>query len=257
VVTDHLMYRVQWTGAELTLAPETGGWSATYELGAGQQPGRLGKGSGTTPTLMGTGRQDRFVVITDGQELMHIVLLWRDEIPDSWQPIAPGKDRRIAAEVPVRFGDPAARISYTDQSVLVRGYGAVVVNNKLGSDWLYKLGPFAMLFSGIPSIAPYGIEKFVWNSSTRRLTSAWANPAISLPNAIPCMSSATNLIYCVGQRGGVWTLEAIDWKTGRSCFYYKSTSSVFNNSFYAATEVGPNGGIYHGTLCGVTRYNKR
>ena len=30
---------------------------------------RLGPGSGSTPTLMGTGGQDRFVVITDGQPL--------------------------------------------------------------------------------------------------------------------------------------------------------------------------------------------
>ncbi len=126
--------RVQWTGSELTLDPASGAWRAAYEIGAGQQGGRLGKGSGSTPTLMGTGDGDRFVVITDGQDVMHLVLMWRDDIPSGWEPIAPGKDLRIAAEVPVTFGNPDAEVAYSEQSVLVRGYGAVVVNNRLGTD---------------------------------------------------------------------------------------------------------------------------
>ncbi len=109
--------RVLWTGSELTLDPASGAWRAAYEIGAGQQGGRLGKGSGSTPTLMGTGDGDRFVVITDGQDVMHLVLMWRDDIPSGWEPIAPGKDLRIAAEVPVTFGNPDAEVAYSEQSV--------------------------------------------------------------------------------------------------------------------------------------------
>ena len=74
---------------------------------------------------------DRFVVITDGQRLMNLVLMWRDEIPVDWRPDRPGKDRRIACEVPVRFGDPNATESLDEQSVLVRGYASILVNNQL------------------------------------------------------------------------------------------------------------------------------
>ena len=67
-------------------------------------PIRLGPGSGSTPSLMGTkADDDRFVVITDGQALMHLVLFWRDEVPDDWEPIAPGKDPRIACEIAGRL----------------------------------------------------------------------------------------------------------------------------------------------------------
>jgi hypothetical protein len=102
-VTDTAQYkhRVTSDGVEQV-------WRAPYESGAGSGV-RLGDGSGSTPTLMGTDPgDDRFVVITDGQKLMHLVLMWRDAIPPGWKPIAPGKDRRIACEVPVTFGDPHA-----------------------------------------------------------------------------------------------------------------------------------------------------
>jgi hypothetical protein len=257
VVTDKHMYRVQWTGSGLTLDPASGAWKAAYETGSGQQGGRLGEGSGSTPTLMGTGDGDRFVVITDGQDVMHLVLMWRDEIPAGWEPIAPGKDPRIAAEVPVTFGDPEAKVSCSEQSVLVRGYGAVVVNNRLGLDILRSLPPglqpFSMLLSNLPGIAPYGIEKFVWDPEARRLESAWCNPSISLPNAIPTMSAETGMIYCIGQRRGAWTLEAVDWETGVSRFHYVIGYSIFHNSFYAATEIGPDGAIYYGTFCGINK----
>ncbi|MDI6874368.1 MAG: PKD domain-containing protein [Actinomycetota bacterium] len=273
VVTDRKMYRVQWTGNELTLDPRKGAWSAEYDTDTGQQGGRLGKGSGTTPTLMGTGPGDRFVVIADGAKLMKAVLFWRDEIPKGWKPIAKGKDPRIAAEVPITFGDSSATESYTDQSPLVRGYEVVFVSNTLGSNIFDSippsLQPYTMLLSNIPGIAPRGIEKFRWNATKRKLERVWANPDISVPNCIPCMSSETNLIYVTGQRNGCWTLEAVDWDNGKSRFYYRIPISIFGivnfgqdflpfaNSFYAATEIGLDGCVYTGTFGGVSRFRPR
>lgn len=272
VVTDRRMYRVQWTGKKLTLDPRKGAWSAEYDAGAGQQAGRLGLGSGTTPTLMGTGDGDRFVVIADGAKLMKAVLFWRDEIPRDWKPVAEGKDRRIAAEVPITFGDPAAEKSYTDQSPLVRGYEVVFVSNTLGLECLSNLPaslqPFVMLLSNIPGIAPRGMEKFRWDPVKRKLESVWANQDISIPNCIPCMSAATGLIYATGQRNGFWTLEAVDWETGESRFFYPIPITLFGlrfgwdflpfaNSFYAATEIGPDSCVYTGTFGGVSRFSPR
>jgi hypothetical protein len=37
---------------------------------------------------------------------MHLIMMWRDETPKDWQPIAPGMDPRIVCDVPVDFGDP-------------------------------------------------------------------------------------------------------------------------------------------------------
>jgi len=251
VVTSRQMIRVQWTGSSLTTDEAEGGWTAEYEAGEGVGGIRLGPGSGATPSLMGVGDEDRFVVITDGQELMHLVLFWRDAIPADWVQIPGTKDRRIAAQIPVTFGDPGAAQSLSEQSVCVRGYGALVVNNLLQQPVDNIV--LAIIYSGLPEYAPYGAEKFEWDPVTRQLQSAWVNPDISLPNGIPTMSAATGLIYDVGQRDGVWTMEALSWDTGESVFFNELDSDWKFNSAYAATEVGLGSGLYTGTLFGMTR----
>jgi len=256
-VASTAMYRVQWTGTELSLDPADGAWRAEYEAGDGSVPGRLGAGSGTTPTLMGTSEDtDKFVVIADGQELMHVVLFWRDEIPADWEPIAPGKDRRIAAETPITFGDEEATRTATEQSITVRGYDAMVVSNSYGAPFdrpsgISWLAPF---FSGLPAIQPHGVEKFSWDPETSTFPSAWANSVLSCPNGIPSMSAASGLAYCWGARGGIWALEGIDWGDGTSVFTRFLTGAVRFNSFYAATEVGPYGTVASGTLSGATQF---
>ncbi len=86
---------------------------------------------------MGTSRsEDRFVVITDGQKQVHLDLMWRDKIPADWEPVRPGANRRIACEVPVDFGQPPGTPSLNEQSVLIRGTSAVLVNNLQGYDEL-------------------------------------------------------------------------------------------------------------------------
>lgn len=251
VVTSLQMHRVQWTGNELTIDEAKGGWSADYEIGDVGGV-RLGAGSGATPTLMGTGDQDKFVVITDAQELMHLVLFWRDEIPADWQQIPGTKDRRIAAQVPVTFGDPDATDTLSEQSVCVRGYGALVVNNQLKLPLNNQA--IAILASGVTPVAPYGAEKFEWDPATRTLSSAWVNSDVSMPNGIPCMSAASNMVYDVGQNWlGAWTFEALDWDTGESVFSYQYGITPIFNSAYAGTEIGLDSSLYSGTLFGMVR----
>jgi hypothetical protein len=254
-VTDTAQYKHRLAGNVIEQV-----WRAPYETGAGSGV-RLGDGSGSTPTIMGTDPgDDRFVVITDGQKLMHLVLLWRDEIPAGWQPIAPGKDRRIACEVPVRFGDPNATESVDEQSVLVRGYSSILVNNALSNSSALDSLPqqirtvAAALAGGDPTRAPHGMERIDWNPTTRTCSTVWANREVSVPNGIPSMSATTKLVYGIGQRSGTWGLEGLDFATGASRLWVPTTPLPYENSFYAATEVGPDGAIWTGTFGGVTIY---
>ncbi len=255
VVTSHAMYRIDWNGRRLTR-----GWRSGYAGAGGSGGGRLGAGSGSTPTLMGTAPEDdRFVVITDGQELMHLVLMWRDEIPAGWRPIRRGADRRIACEIPVTFGDESADRSLSEQSVLVRGHSAVVVNNLQRWDPVVgqlppQVAPYSQLASGLPGNAPAGIERFDWNSRSRTCDVAWSNPDVAIPNGIPTMSAATDLIYGIGARNGVWTLEGLDWDTGEVELTVETTAFPSSNSFYAATTVGPARTVWTGNFGGVTRF---
>ena len=255
VVTSGALYQVLWDGHDLRV-----GWRVEYEseLAGGV---RLGEGSGSTPTVMGTSSgDDRFVVITDGRTLMHLVLVWRDAVPDDFAAIAPGKDRRIACEIPVTFGDPAATASNSEQSVLVRGYASVVVNNKLANEEeLAKLPPDvrriqAAISGGDPAVAPRGLERIDWDPVTRTCRSVWANRTVSIPNGIPSMSTATNLVYGIGQHDGVWGLEGVDFATGEARLWAPTSSETRHNSFYAATTVGPDASVWTGTLGGVDAF---
>jgi len=283
VVTDAAMIKYQWDGAALTKV-----WRTDYLSDEPFSVLRLGPGSGSTPSLMGTELdEDRFVVITDGQELMHLVLMWRDEIPGDWVGL-PGRDPRIACEIPVTFGDPATTRTLSEQSVLVRGHAAVVVNNLLLDESaadtpLAVIAPaLAALEGGNPDVAPVGAERFDWDPVTRSCASTWTNTTISLPNAIPTMSESTGLMYALGQRDGVWGVEALDFDTGESVFTVESAQTACSqtiidnvadsaldlflspvierlpasceNSLFAATEVGPDGVIYQGTFLGASRF---
>ncbi len=285
VVTSRRMYRIdseeQTDRLEVT-------WSAPYEAGGEAAAIRLGEGSGSTPSLMGTAEDDdRFVVITDGQDLMHVVLLWRDEIPEGWEPVRPGADQRIACEFPVTFGDPDAEASLSEQSVLVRGQATVHVNNRITDDSITEGLPPALasaraaLEGGDPAQAPSGIERIDWDPEEQACHSVWAGSDISIPNGIPTMSEATRLFYGVGLRDGRWGIEAVDFDTGDSRAWFPAANepcaeealdgvepaqraaleeivsrlpNSCENSVYAATEVGPDGTIYTGTLFGVTSH---
>ncbi len=268
VVTARHMHRVQWTGTAVTLDPAAGAWTAAYNTGSnGAGGGRLGAGSGSTPTVMGEGSQ-RFVVITDGATVNNLVLFWKDAIPADWQPLSPGKDRRIAAELPVNFGDPKRAATYSEQSVVVNGYGAAVVSNdyrnvglisgSTGYPLIDQMLNGAIAFSsGLPMIQPWGVQKFQWNPQTRKLSSAWVNNEVSCPNAIPTVSSSAGMFYCVGARLGQWTIEGLDWNSGQSRFRKFVGLLPRYNSFYAATEITAEGGILYGTFNGVTYLPRR
>lgn len=286
VVTEAAVIKYQWDGTTLSKV-----WRTEYESDNPFSVLRLGPGSGSTPSLMGTAPEDdRFVVITDGQELMHLVFLWRDDIPAGWQPIAPGKDPRIACEVPVTFGDDDVFRTLSEQSVLVRGYGAVTVNNLLTTE--FNIGvdtpiaavntAIAALRGGDPNLAPHGAERWDWDPIAETCVKQWTNTEVSLPNAIPTMSAATGLMHALGQRGGVWGMETLDFDTGESVMFSPSSQTTCSqnvldavsgsllggfldpvllqlpasceNSMFAATEVGPDGVLYQGTFQGASRF---
>ena len=260
VTTSVAQYRIDSVGGG---APRVA-WRAVYptEDGGGGVGGggRLGVGSGSTPSLVGTGPDDdRLVAITDGRDLMHVILMWRDEIPAGWEPIAEGYDRRIACEFPVTFGDPGTTESLSEQSLLVRGNAVIVVDNYQQLDPLIGLfpsaaAPLAQLISGLPGNQPTGLERIDWNPQTRRCEQVWANPDVSLPNGIPTMSADSGLIYGIGSRDGIWTLEGIDLGTGEVRLTVPTTAFPTSNSFYAATQVGPDGSVWTGNFGGITRF---
>jgi hypothetical protein len=249
VASQEHQHKVVWTGDLLSTDEALGAWTAAY-------PNAWGHGTGATPSLMGFGEEDRFVVITDGSPVMNVVLFWRDEIPADWQTLPGAPDRRIAGMLPANMGDPALPAIQSEQSVVVAGYGALVVNNAPRNvPWYLPKRAEGLLVGYLgssPEYQPFGVQKFAWNPRTRRLEEAWVNREVSSPSCVPIASYASGLVYLVGARDDRWTLEALDWGSGASAFHYEIGGQRYNPLF-AGTLVDEAGRIHFGTTWGRAR----
>jgi hypothetical protein len=249
---DH-MHKVVWTGDRLSTDEVAGAWSARYR-------NTLGHGTGATPSLMGFGEEDRFVVITDGQPLMHVTLFWRDQIPSDWQQLPGAPDRRIAGMLPAHMGNPDLTTIQSEQSVAVAGYGALVVNNIPRNVPWYVPKQVDLLLSSYlgsnPEYQPFGVQKFQWDPLKRRFEDAWVNTQVSSPNSVPIVSHASNRVYLIGARNNHWTLEALDWTTGRMAFHHLIGDHRYN-SLFSGTLVDEAGRIHYGTVWGRVQLNPR
>ena len=247
---DHL-HKVVWNGTRLSVDPADGAWSEPYLDGTGN-------GTGATPALMGFGKDDRLVVITDGQPVMNVVAFWRDGIPKGWKQLPGAPSRRIAGEQAANMGDPHLAAIQTEQSVVVGGYGALVVNNEPASvpaDFPAAGTRVLVGYAGAdPAFTPHGIQKFAWNPKARTLRVAWTNRRVASANAVPVVSVGSGIVYTVGVRGGKWALEGVDWRTGRSAFHWTTGSSRYNTLF-SGMNVDQQGRIVHTTAFGIVRYD--
>ncbi len=250
VASRNHMHKVIWTGDALSIDPSDGAWSAQYRNGTGE-------GTGATPSLMGFGDENRFVVFTDGDIRMNVVLMWRDDIPDDWTQLDGAPSRRIAGQAPADMGDLNVTNIQSEQTVIIAGYGALVVNNtprnapfffpKKGVGRGAIIGPLG----NNPKYQPYGIQKFEWNPVLRRIEKAWVNETISSPNGVPWVSTGSGQVYFIGARNHEWTVEAVDWLTGEPSFHYIMGGQKYN-SLFSGPVIDEKGrifvGAYHGRL---------
>ena len=249
VVSQEHMHKLTWTGERLSTDPADGAWTARYLNG-------WGHGSGATPSLMGFGDEDRFVVITDGEPLMNVVLFWRDEIPDTWETLRESPDRRIAGMLPADMGDPQLLEIQSEQSVVVAGHGALVVNNAPRNiPWYLPSRAATLLVSYLgsnPTYHPYGVQKFVWDETAQTLRRAWVNREVSSPSCVPVVSYPSDRVYLIGARENRWTLEALEWSDGQSAFHSVIGGQRYN-PFFSGTELDELGRIHYGTPWGRVR----
>ena len=249
IASQEHMHKVIWTGAGLSTDPGAGAWTARYLNG-------WTHGTGATPSLMGFGDEDRFVVITDGEALMNVVLFWRDAIPQGWNPPKGAPDGRIAGMLPVNMGDPNLAEIQSEQSVVVADYGALVVNNvPRNVPWYLPNRARSLLISYLgsqPRYQPYGVQKFAWDPVNKTLRNAWVNKEVSSPNCVPIVSYPSNRVYLIGARNNQWTLEALEWSDGSSA-YHTVIGGQRYNPLFSGTELDEAGRIHYGTPWGRIR----
>jgi hypothetical protein len=254
LVTRDNMHRVQWTGSKFSLDEADGAWSAPY-------PNAVGIGSGTTPTSMGWGpNEDHLVVIADGTRGNQAIAFWRDKIPNDWQGL-PGYNRRVAGVTPIRFGVSPHEIIQVENAAVVEGYGAFFNNFDYAGFMAQPSMPgqgnadikqrkYKLTRAEIPSHISAGGSRINWDPSSRTLKTVWQSQ-VNFVNTVCTVSGASGTVYCWGKRAGQWTLEGVDWKTGKSAFHYTLGTSKRYDPMGGLIIVGPGGVVNCGCSGGL------
>jgi hypothetical protein len=238
VVTRRYMHRVQWTGEKLSLNEADGAWTVEYAQGA--------NGSGTTPTLMGFGEgSDKFVVIADGKDDVSVNLYWRHHIPGNWVGLE-GHPRRLAGTHALTFGPKGPTKFTVEGSPLTVGYGVFFPNDtsdtpppQQGARDYEALAKYHSVVSDDYTIR--GGVRYDWNPASRKLELTWTTDLELCPTI--CTYSTNGLLYCFGRRDNEYSMEAIDWQSGKPKFHYLLGESYRFNSNAAVTRIAPNGDI--------------
>ena len=228
IVTDGAMYRFD-RGAAGT--PQMT-WRETYPNIGVVKPGQTERGSGTTPTLIGS----NYVTITDNADPMDVLVYKR---------AATVSGRRLVCKQPV-FSQGA---SDTDQSLIATGRSIVVENN-----YGYT-GPASTMNGGVT--AP-GIERVDLSTSGTGCHKVWLSNERA-PSVVPKVSYGAGLVYTYtkpkrSDDTDAWYFTALDFRTGRTVWSRLAGTGFGYNNNYAPVTIGPDGTAYVGVLGGLTRF---
>lgn len=254
VASDKLLRKLVWTGSKLSEDEADGAWAAPYEHGRQPPTVKIGVGTGSTPTLMGFGNDpDKLVVITDGADRMKLLAFWRDAVPTDFQKLPGATSNRLAGQIQVTCGlSPLPEFIQTEQSVVVSGYGAFVVNNIAKQGEQDRLVDVVAL--GPVNPPPSGVERFEWDPNTRSWRSAWARPDVVSTSMVPSVSSISGIVFVNGYAAkDGWEVTGMDWKTGETVHRTLFGQDDLGNGAYAIIQFFPNGDLLFNGVAGATR----
>lgn len=247
-----IMRRLIWTGSEISDKGEDGAWQCGYEASSVLPPMiKVGYGTGSTPTLMGFGDdEDRLVIITDGAEQMNLLAFWREEIPSGGE--------RIAGQIPVTCGfEELPEWIQSEQSVVVSGYGAFVVNNlpeTVDPDLPGKNKVLQVSLMGPAYPTSYGVERFEWDPENDRWSSVWARPDVSSTSMVPVHSQSAGMAIVNGYtpKNG-WEITGLDWNTGETVHQTIFGDINYGNGAYAILQYLKGDELLFNTFSGPIR----
>lgn len=251
IATRDFLQRVQWNGKELSQNEADGAWCVSYDSGP--------RGSGTSPNMMGWGdKEDKLVLLSSGTA-PYLMAYWRGQIPADWKGL-PGEDRRLAARVSADYGEEYyAKGSIKEFTNAVKGYGVFIGNDQAVGNYAKDVGygsteeggggygsmdefmAFAFGVGKKPEYTPRAGLKLEWNPSSRKFDRTWHTKR-SFATMLPIIDK-NDVLYFIGTETGIWTLEGLDWNTGKQVFKYDLGSSQRFNPVGTALQVAPNGAL--------------
>lgn len=260
VASDKLMRKLIWTGSTISDKATDGAWSSTYETSDVPPPIiKFGTGTGSTPTLMGFGNDpDKLVVITDGAKRMNLVAFWRDNIPDDFVQKPGTASSRIAGQIPVTCGfTTLPEWIQSEQSVVVNGYGAFVVNNipETVPTELKKANKILQVSLMGPAYpTAYGVQRFAWDPSAHKWWSVWGLPDVSSTSMVPAHSQNDSMVMVNGwTSANGWEVTGLDWSDGVISHQTIFGQYNFGNGAYAILQALDNQDLLFNSISGPIR----
>ncbi len=254
VASNQIMRKVVWTGHTLSTDEKDGAWSSPYDTGSEPLTVKFGTGTGSTPSLMGFDKDhDQLVVITDGANQMNLVAFWRNGIPKDAKQQPGARSRRIAGKIKVTCGfKKLPPFIQSEQSVVVKDYGAFVVNNSSiegNKDLLVGVIGLGPIFP-----APHGVERFEWDPKKHQWSSVWANPNIVSISMVPVVSRPSNMVLVNGYtKSKGWEITGLNWNTGKIVHRTFFGQTNYGNGAYALLELLPDNNFIFNSIAGPYR----
>lgn len=249
VATHDFIHRVQWTGKNLSLAKADGAWQVVYDSGP--------RGTGTSPNLMGWGSHEDKLVLTTSGTGPYLVAYWRGKIPDNWKGL-PGEERRVAGRALVDFENYYKKGSIKEFTNIVKDNGIFFFNDQAVANYGKDVGyvshapnggyaaieEFLTFSFGSGQAPKYSMRtglKLEWDSRKRKFVRKWRTMRAFAPG-MPIVDKS-NILYFLGAENKQFTLEGLDWNTGKQTFKYVLGSSQRFNPVGTTIEIAPNGAV--------------
>jgi hypothetical protein len=259
VASNTTMYRlVVDAQGKLHSDEASGAWAANYDRGVRMPAPKLGDGTGSTPTLMGSEPgDDKLVVITDGARKMRLVAFWRDQVPTGWQRKAGALSDRIADQIEVDMG-PGFETVQSEQRVATYADRAFVVNNIVDKETPLpsQESYYVNLVNGATRPGPVGAASFRWNPDNHRWTQLWARTDVSSISVVPMISGASRMAIIDGYFAGRWNDRhhiGLDLDTGKTVMSIRTGSDPTFNGMYAPIKADSQGHLFYGMAFGLVR----
>jgi hypothetical protein len=220
-------------------------WSATYDAGSARKPGGFARGSGTTPTLLGS----KYVAITDNSDPVNALIYYQE----------PQNYSQLLCKVPIFTPGASAvdigGIGHASED----GYSVFFLNDyNATSVYPSAAAPESDIngvFNNLTQMAPGGVRVDIpidGNSCNVK----WEQDIIM--TSVPILSTKTALLYgyeqdkeLANEGEYVWYMTARDWGTGEIIWRVRTGTGGSFNDDYEGNAIGKHGRLYQGVVGGV------